>query len=210
MNRIKLGAVLVTGLMSLAAAPTPGCAASRITDTFLNNLNPNIDFLDRSSRLALTQAGNARLRAFAGVEAKQQTLAANSVDEWIRANRAADNVLAAMSAADDGAVQTGRSVAIDAPAIAAPAIQGPVSAPASAVRLPDTRQPMGQADLDRLGGLTGAGFDAQYKLSQLEALRQIEADYVIYIVKGDDPMLLGIANRELPQIERRIAELRKR
>ena len=88
---------------------------------------------------------------------------------------------------------TGRSVAIDAKGL-----------PAA-----DNRLAMGQEDLDSLEGLSGSEFDAEYKAKQADALRQIQSDYQTYLAKGDDPVLLGLANHELPDVQHRLAQLGK-
>lgn len=195
-----LGAALFAGVLSLSPL-APARAASIATNVFLDNLVPNVDFLDRSSRMALTHSKDARVKGYAAGQAKDQTVAANALDEWIRADRAAQTVVAQ---AQTNGVITGRSVAIDAPV--APAVQ-PSNAQLAAAQAADTRLPMGQEDLDFIDGLSGKDFDQAYKEKQAIALRQIITDYQTYIAKGDDPMLLGIANRELPKAQRRLQAL---
>ena len=101
-------------------------------------------------------------------------------------------VVVAVSA-DSDRLQTGRSVGFD----------GEVKP------IVDNRLPRGEEDLNSLEGQTGAEFDKEYKDKQVDALKQVEADYRNYIVKGDDPVLLGIANRELPKVRHRLALLEK-
>ena len=190
MKIAKLGTVLVTGTIAFAGCNVPAFAASPVTKVFLENLLPNVDFLDRSSRFALVNSKNARVHEFAFNEAKEQTLAANALDEWSQGSKVASLTSAA---ATDGELLTGRSVAIDGQ---------------SAARI-DDRLPRGQEDLNSLEGLNGSEFDDEYRSKQLDALKQIETDYRDYIAKGDDPVLLGIASRELPKVRRRLALLGK-
>lgn len=188
MIKYNFGAVLVAGALLFGCVQAQ--AASPITNGFIANVAPNVDFLDRSSRLALDNSKTARLRDFARSQAREQTLAANEIDGWIEGTKATTVVAASEGG---GALLTGRSVAVDGQ-------RGQVV---------DTRLPMGQEDLDRLEGLTGAEFDALYKEKQLDALHQVETDYVDYIAKGDDPTLLAMAGRELPKVRKRMAVISK-
>ena len=188
MNVPKFGAVFLTVALAAAGLHSPAFAASPVTQAFLDNLIPNVDFLDRSSRFALTNSKSARVHEFAFNEAKEQTMAANALDEWTEGRK---KVLVA--SADSNGLLTGRSVATDA----------------QAPQVVDTRLARGQEDLDSLEGLSGSAFDADYRMKQLDALNQVQADYQDYIAKGEDPVLLGVANRELPKVRRRIALLGK-
>ena len=106
---------------------------------------------------------------------------------------AASTVVAATTPAPSpDEVQTGRSVAIDRPA--------PVV---------DNRLPAGQEDLDNLYGMNGHDFDEMYKAKQADALLQLQTSYQTYIATGDDADLKALATRELPKINRRLAELRR-
>ncbi len=183
----RVGAVLVTGAILFAAATAPVRAASPYTVAFLTNVSPNLDFLDRSSRFALTNSKNARLKGFAQSEAREQTLAANALDEWIEARKEST---IAVATADGEQLQTGRSVAVDGQLV-----EG---------RVADTRLPLGQEDLDSIEGMNGSEFDAQYKEKQLNALSQVQTDYEHYIAKGDDPDLIKMSKRELPKIKKRL------
>lgn len=185
MNIAKLGFALVAGALSFAAVNTSASAASPVTQTFLDNVTPNVDFLDRSSRLALTTTKSAHLRDFAHSQAAEQTLAANSLYDWTQGNK----VTQVAAAADP--VMTGRSAAVD-------------GQPRPAI---DNRLPLGEEDLNSLEGLSGTDFDNQFKTKQRDALKQIEADYQTYIAKGDDPVLLSLANRELPKVQHQLGLL---
>ena len=190
MNIARLGAVFITGVVVVIGLHTPASAASPVTRAFLDNLLPNVDFLDRSSRFALTNSMNARVHEFAFNEAKEQTLAANVLDEWSQGNKVASVTPASV---DGDRLITGRSVAVE----------GQTATPV------DERLPHGQEDLNSLEGLSGSAFDEEYRAKQLDALRQVQSDYQDYIAKGDDPVLLGIASRELPKVRRRLALLGK-
>ena len=67
--------------------------------------------------------------------------------------------------------------------------------------------PAGTDDLNRLRDMNGIAFDALYRSTQLDALRQLSTIYRDYIQNGDDDSLRAIAQRELPKINHRIAEL---
>ena len=170
MATVKLSAALAACALFFAASGAS--AASPATTSFLTNVSQNVDFLDRSSRFALTNSKAARVHSFAFSEAREQTLAANAIDGYAEAAK--------------DALATGRSAATE-----------------------DARLPLGQEDLDSLEGLTGPAFDTEYKAKQLDALRQVVADYETYIARGDDPVLLAIAGRELPKAKRRLELLGK-
>lgn len=179
MNIVKPLVLLSAGLISLAGAANCASAASLATEQFLANVTPNVDFLDRSSRMALDNSKSVRLKDFAKGQATVQTLAANAIYD-------ATNKLA------DAPVQTGRSVAV------------PASAPAT-----DARLPMGQEDLDSIEGLTGIEFDEAFRAKQRDALLQVQTDYETYLATGDDAALKAIAAKELPEVRRKIAALSK-
>ena len=69
--------------------------------------------------------------------------------------------------------------------------------------------PSEQNDLARLSAMSGRDFDALYKATQLDGLRQLATLYRDYAVNGDDPALRAMSARELPVVNRRIAELRR-
>lgn len=188
----RVGAVLVTGALFFAAATAPVRAASPYTNAFLANVSPNLDFLDRSSRFALTNSKNARIKDFAKSQAREQTLAANALDEWMEGSKAPE---VALAAANGDQLQTGRSVAVDGQIA-----EGKVA---------DERLPLGQEDLDSIEGMNGSEFDAQYKEKQLNALNQVQTDYEHYIARGDDPDLIKMSKRELPKIKKRLLLLGK-
>lgn len=192
MNIAKFGAVFAAGLASAVGFALPASAASLETNVFMNIVVPNVDFLDRSSRIALTNSKSSRIRDFARVEATEQTLAANALDGWIETDKSS-----VASVPADDPLLTGRSVALgDTAAVAQTA-------------LADAPLPLGQEDLDRLDGLNGTEFDNLYRTRQKDALNQIAASYAEYLAKGDDTVLKGIARRELPKVKQQIAVLNK-
>ncbi len=80
MTRPKLSVLLASTCLLLAGASA--MAASPQTEAFVTNARPNVNFLDRSSRLALDK-GIPQLRAFAHREAEEQTIAANAFVAWV-------------------------------------------------------------------------------------------------------------------------------
>jgi predicted outer membrane protein len=208
----KLALLFATGSLVLATVASAN-AASVMTEAFLANVRPNVDFLDRSSRMALTNSESSRIRTFAHDEAMEQTITANSLVAWMQSNTTPGAIgavvvpgqiipdavgLATLPVAIGGDLLTGRSVAIDVPVAVS-------AAPDHAHDL----LPAGQADLDRLSAGHGRPFDALYRTTQLDALRQLQTLYSGYVQNGDDPALRAIAVGELPKINRRISELRR-
>ena len=182
MNIAKFSAAVFAASISLAASQAPAFAASIRTEMFLDNLSPNVDFLDQSSRFALANSKSGKVHDFARVQAREQTLAANAIDEWREVRKA--------GAPAGEALQSGRSAAVDGQDVQV-----------------DQRVPMGKEDLDSLEGLEGPSFDQEYRAKQRDALKQVEADYQDYIAHGDDPVLLAMASRELPKVRQRLAAL---
>ena len=221
---VKLATLFATG--SLLLAGTPAFAASAMTDAFVANVRPNVDFLDSSSRLAIDVSGNPRIRAFARAEATEQTIAGNALVAWTETNTptgeaaalgtpvlapltpVADLAFVPLNVANNvtgevvsgvGTVVTGRSVAIDQPV---PLTVAPPARPADTALLPSE-----QTDLSRLKSASGRSFDRLYVSTQVDALRQLAILYGDYSRDGDDPALRTLAAGELPKINRRIAEL---
>lgn len=223
---LKTALLAAVGAFALAGAE-PAFAASAATDAFVANVHPNVDFLDNSSRMALKTAASPKLRAFARDEATEQTLAGNQLVAWTQTRTATGvaetagvpvvevpvvgavvgpAVEAPLDVANGvttgvGDVLTGRSVAIDSP----------LDAPALVVRrtpAPGTLLPSEDTDMARLGSLSGRRFDAFYKTTQTDALRQLATLYTDYMRDGDDPALRAMAARQLPLVKHRLEQLR--
>ncbi len=203
MSVTKRGLGLVA-LLIVGASPSP--ADPGATERFLANLVPNVDFLDRSSRFALTNSKDARLKKYAFDEARDQTLAANDLYDWSQASG-----LSAMSAIAGKAWQGhGSGADLDRTPTGSTPTSGAAQTPAyNEPVATDDRLPRGQEDLDSLEGLEGSDFDSEYKEKQKDALSQIQTDYSDYLAHGDDPRLLDLARRQLPQVKKQIEALRK-
>ena len=218
------GMIASVPLLALAG---PAAAASPATDAFVANVRPNVDYLDSSSRLALDKSSNGVVRAFAHREAMEQTIAGNSLVAWTQTNtvRGEDVALGrplggnAASPVGDvvalplgvvgdvtngvGDLVTGRSVAIDRPLTVTPNVDR------DAPTLGGQLLPARARDLSRLKNMSGRRFDALYRSTQLDSLRQLSVLYRDYAANGDDASLRALAIRELPRINDRIVELRR-
>ena len=104
---------------------------------------------------------------------------------------AAGNVTTGVGTALDGA--TGAVVPV------VPAPQGPLI---GAGLLPADRE-----NMDRLTSLNGRQFDALYRSTQQDSLRQLATLYRDYATNGDDPSLRALATSELPKVNRRLEEI---
>lgn len=213
----KLATLLATGSLLFAAAPA--FAASTMTLAFIANVRPNVDFLDRSSRLAFDKSPSSHIRSFARSEAREQTITGNSLVAWVETNTGpgeavavgapvvpvAPLVTAPLTVAGDVVtgttdVVTGRSVAIDpVPLTVTPA---PAPTPVGSGLLPAD-----EANMQQLRALDGTDFDRLYRSTQADSLRQLATLYRSYIQNGDDDALRAMAVRELPKINHRLAEL---
>ena len=227
---IRLAGFVAASAFAAAGALSPAQAASPMTDAFIANVRPNVVFLDSTSRMALDKSPSRAVRAFAHGEAKQQTIAANSITAWVQTNTARGEAVALgypavasplepvtsvallpLDVANGvtngvGDVITGRSVAIDRPLTVTPA---PVAGPTSDSTIGSELLPSERSDMARLDSMQGRAFDALYRSTQLDGLRQLAALYSGYAVNGDDPALRAIAATELPRIKARIVELRR-
>ena len=219
-----LATLVATGSLLVAGAGVPAFAGSAMSDAFVANVHPNVDFLDSSSRLALDVSSNTKIRAFARGEATEQTITSNSLVAWTQTNTRAGAAVALgdVQAADplatiatapldvagnvatgvDGVV-TGRSVAVDRPL--APLTVTPAATTRTAA--PGVLLPAGEADMARLSKLHGRQFDAFYLSTQTDALHQLATLYLDYMHDGDDPALRAIAARELPRVQHRLADI---
>lgn len=216
----KLATLFAVSSLLVAGAVAPAAAASPISNAFVANARANVDFLDSSSRLALTQSSNPRIRAFAHREARDETIVGNSLVAFASTN---GQIVVGQTAVGEGplapvvgvavlpldvatnvttslgnnvdAVLSGRSVAIDDPL--APRV----------VAAPQPTMTASMADLDRLRGMQGRDFDALYRSTQRDALTQLATLYRDYLQNGDDEALRAIARNELPKINRDLREL---
>ena len=180
MNITKSTPLLVAGVLLAAGANLPAHAASANTEAFLANVTANVDFLDRSSRLALDNSKSIKVKDFARAQAKDQTLAANAIFD-ITQKMAAEPL------------QTGRSVAVAG----------------QTAQVVDNRLPLGQEDLDSLEGQIGIEFDEAFRAKQRDALLQVQSDYETFLTTGDDAALKAVAARELPKVKKQLAVLGK-
>ena len=209
---LKTAMFAAVGAVALAGA-APAFAASAATDAFVANVHPNVDFLDNSSRLALKTSTSGKLRGFARTEATDQTLAGNQLVAWTQTQTPSGiatvtgapvsvAVAAPLDVADGvGEVLTGRSVAIDTPAEAAPLTVTRTPAPG-------TLLPSQETDMNRLSTMAGKRFDAFYVTTQKDALRQLATLYTDYMTNGDDAALRAMAARQLPIVRQRLEQLR--
>ena len=67
--------------------------------------------------------------------------------------------------------------------------------------------PANREDLDRLKTLDGREFDALYRSTQQDSLRQLATLYRDYAANGDDAALRALASSELPKVNRRLEEI---
>ena len=219
-SKSKLATLFAVSSFVMAGALSPASAASPMSNAFVANARANVDFLDSSSRLALTQSSNPRIHAFAHREALEETITGNSLVAFASTNGqigfgqpltadngplspvvgvatlpldVATNVTTSFGNNVD-AVLSGRSVAIDDPL-------------APRLIAPQPVVPAGMADLDRLRAMQGRDFDALYRSTQRDALSQLATLYRDYLQNGDDQALRAIAQTELPKINRDLREL---
>ena len=191
MKTITLRALTVAGL-ALAAAPAfAASSASPMTEAFLANVKPNVDFLDRSSHLAADRTSDAAVRTYARAEAGDAVRTAELLK-----GVAPNSGRTAVASADSAVLMTGRSVAIDGPT-------------AGLGQSANGRQPLGDVDVASLAKLNGRKFNDAFWVAQVDALSQLRADYQAYIDDGDDAALIALAKRELANVEGRLAALSK-
>ena len=210
---MKFSRLVVLGFATagLATVASPS-SASQLTDAFVANAKPNVDFLDKSSRLALERSPSRSVKAYAKNVAARETIVDNTIVAWWQSNTPAGasaalgnppqadrdtlvRVAGDMSKLVDGSLLTGRSVAVER--------LDPVVVPAPKSPL----LPSQEADFETLKTLSGKRFDAFYKLSQRNALRQLVALYRDYASQGDDPALRSLSTLQLDQTNGLISKL---
>lgn len=239
MKNRKLTLLLASASLVFGAGQV--MAASPQTEAFVTNARPNVNFLDRSSRLALDKNTSPRIHSFAHEEAEEQTIAANGFVAWVETHTQRGEAVAlgggvavvtspvggALSGAGAGVNQVLSPLGPVGTLAAAPlavaggvtngvgnvvdgatgqvlpgtvvAVQGP---PIGAGLLPANRE-----DLDRLQTLDGRQFDALYRSTQQDSLRQLAILYRDYATNGDDSALRALASSELPKVNRRLEEI---
>ena len=218
----KFLSLAAAGALLVAGAATPASAGSPMSDAFVANVRPNVIFLDVSSRLAMDKSPSRAVRQFAHTEAKEQTIAANSITAWTQISTYRGEAVALggapyysplapvavpvdVAAATTASILTGRSVAVDTPLTVTPVgVMSTVGPTVGSQLLPAQRD-----DLARLMSQTGSSFNGLYKSTQLDGLLQLSTLYSDYARNGDDPALRDLANSELPKISQRIRELRR-
>ena len=195
MNKIALRTLALGGLFAVIFVPAGHAQspvrASPMTEAFLANVKPNVDFLDRSSRLAAGRANDETVRSYARAEATDAVRMAGMLK-----GVASQGGNTAVASADSAVLMTGRSVAVDGPT-------GGLGQSANG------RQPLGDIDLGSLARLSGRKFNDAFWVAQVDALSQLRADYQAYIDDGDDAALIAMAKRELGDVEGRLAALSK-
>ena len=169
-----LSAAALAGAL-VAAGAGPAMAVSSRTKDYIANVQPNINYLNAASRLALTRSPSPRLRGFAHRVALNQTIAGNSVVAWEQLNSYTPGHQGGRNGSDNGA-QEGRSSASGSNGSGSNANVGRLL-------------PSDSKDLDRLQSRQGHSFDALYRTTQLDSLRQLTTLYRGYIDRGDDDNL---------------------
>jgi predicted outer membrane protein len=218
----SVAAIIASGVMSAPAfsqsllnplAPIVGpvvVAQSPLTQRFVANAMPTVNFLNDSSRMALDKSTSPRIRSFADREAREQTITGNSMIAWADVNApvvtgrsayagplAPIVGLATVPLDIAGNVVGGTTNFLTNGTIAvAPAARGGLVLPSQ------------QADLTRLSTRSGRDFDTLYISTQIDGLQQLATLYRDYSVNGDDAGLRSLANRELPRVNARLRTLR--
>ena len=228
---MNLSRFVIAGVVAATCLGATPSFASQLTDAFFANAKPNVDFLDKTSRLALERSPSRRVKAYAQDVAARETIVANSlVAVWQSTTPAGASAALGMQASEadrdpleplgkvagnlagsvtrlvDGSLLTGRSVALDVPALVSPAAVSPAATLASRPLLPSQ-----QADYETLKTLKSQRFDSFYKLTQRNALRQLVAVYRDYASDGDDPALKSLSMLQLDKTNdliRRLNDLR--
>ena len=218
----SLAAVLASGVMSAPAvsqsilSPLAAPAQSTLTQRFVANAMPTVNFLDESSRVAIDKASSARLRGFATKEAREQTITANSMMAWADVNAPLQTGRSAYVAPDAGPLSPVVGLAAVPLNVAGSVVGGTTSfLTGGAIGTPApvetgrgvTMLPSQANDLSRLNAATGTDFDALYVASQTDALQQLATLYRDYRTNGDDDGLRSLAARELPRVEGRLRML---
>ena len=243
MTRFKLTVLLASTCFLIGSATGPASAASLDTVAFVTNARPNVNFLDRSSRLALDKNASPRIRAFAHDEAEEQTIAANAFVAWAETHTQRGEAVAvgggvAVVTSPVGGALNGAGAGVNqvlsplgpvgtiaaAPLTVAGGVTngvGNVVDGATGQVLPGTVVPVqgpsvgagllpaNREDLDRLQTLDGRQFDALYRSTQQDSLRQLATLYRDYAANGDDAALRALAASELPKVNHRLEQINR-
>lgn len=200
---MKMSAISVIFTFGLLGAPmASACAASITSEDFVATVQPTADFLGASSRLALARSESGRIRSFARGEANAENRTRASLIAWRRDQERAALAAAATPTIDRLGPIVG-AVSVPLGAIGTPG--SPLTPLPSADRL----EAAAQAELGRLSTLLGPDFDSSYRSAQGDALFRLEKAYEDFILNGDDETLRALAVRELPKVQRWIAEVRR-
>ena len=184
----------------VAAGAVPAWAVSSRTKAYISNLQPNINYLNAASRLALKRSSSARLRGFAHKVALNETIAGNSLVAWEQLNSYTPGQQGSRGSQGNGNNGGNGNGGNAQQADSSP---GRSSSDSNTGRL----LPSDSKDLDRLRSREGRSFDALYRTTQLDSLRQLTTLYRGYIDNGDNPTLKRNAQRQLSIVKQRLAEL---
>ena len=189
-----------------AAAIGPACAATITTDAFVASVGPTIAFLDSAGRLALAQADDGRVRAFARAMVASQDHAGERLAGWRRAEATAtardeSGVTLDHLGPVAGLVKLPYDVVADVTSFASPPLTGLPSS--------DRLREISRQDLARLSMRRGARFVDLYAPSQVAALEGLAAAYKDFILNGDDPILRRLAVDALPKTRQLLARARR-
>lgn len=204
MAGFKFGTFVSTMAVSLALSQAPALAASPMTVVFISNVAANLAVLNASSNLVHARSESSAVEAFASNEMAEASNVAVALAEATPSDVAMGGTVHT-GAAEVGALQTGRSVAV----VGKPEAAAPRAPTANPVEAANGRIPPALANLSRLTTLHGAAFDNLYWTVQLDALSQIESDYRTYIRLGDDPAIAKMARENLPALMHRLEALTK-
>jgi predicted outer membrane protein len=173
-----------------ASAQAPPVATPRADDASLASLEnsaafvggafPDIHFLNETSRMAISHAGNEKTRAFALTVAKEETSAGISIMNWMRGSGGGGTIVPSATPAF-----TSLAVSLKTPRMV----------------------PSQAAALQHLSRLQGQDFDVFYASVEKEALLRLESVCQDFVQNGADPGLRAIAAQELPEVKRMIVAL---
>ena len=188
--------------------------AGALTNSFIANVKPNVEFLGRSSKLALAKSKNAKIKRFAELMANRQAIAANSLTAWWQANTA-EGSAAALGTTDRSVVDLDPLGLVKKPAPSQeknaeePPLNTdvPILSTRMPASMPSNLLPAQEADYRSLMETNGPAFDKFYAVAERNSLRQLAALYRDYAAQGDDPALRSISEVQLPRVNDAIRQL---